>query len=158
MTLENLGNVGEFLGAIAVVTSLIYLSVQVRQNSALQQASVVSAVSDAVASSLSAMHDTETADLMIRGLAGLEPLSDVERFRFSVLMFTVFNSCQKAFYLHQSGVAPEDLWTRIQGVIRFYFENPGVHEWWEGATDRIGPAFVDWVDQNVLSAQERTAR
>ena len=32
MTLENLGNIGEFVGALAVVLSLIYLAVQIRQN------------------------------------------------------------------------------------------------------------------------------
>jgi len=32
MTLEDLGNIGEFVGAIGVVASLIYLALQTRQN------------------------------------------------------------------------------------------------------------------------------
>ena len=32
MTLEDLGNIGEFVGAIAVVMSLLYLAIQIRQN------------------------------------------------------------------------------------------------------------------------------
>ena len=34
MTLEDLGNLGEFIGAIAVVASLVYLAIQIRQNTA----------------------------------------------------------------------------------------------------------------------------
>ncbi len=34
MTLEDLGNLGEIIGAIAVVISLVYLAVQIRQNTA----------------------------------------------------------------------------------------------------------------------------
>ena len=34
MTLEDLGNLGEFLGSLAVVASFIYLAIQVRQNTA----------------------------------------------------------------------------------------------------------------------------
>ncbi len=34
MTLEDLGNLGEIIGAIAVVVSLIYLAIQIRQNTA----------------------------------------------------------------------------------------------------------------------------
>ena len=34
MTLEDLGNLSEFIGAIAVVISLIYLAIQIRQNTA----------------------------------------------------------------------------------------------------------------------------
>ncbi len=33
MTLQDLGNIGEFVGAIGVVASLIYLALQVRQTS-----------------------------------------------------------------------------------------------------------------------------
>ena len=33
MTLQDLGNIGEFVGAIGVVASLIYLALQIRQNS-----------------------------------------------------------------------------------------------------------------------------
>ena len=34
MSLEDLGNIGEFVGAMAVVFSLIYLAIQIRQNTA----------------------------------------------------------------------------------------------------------------------------
>ncbi len=34
MTLQDLGGLGEFIGAVAVVVSLIYLAVQVRQKPA----------------------------------------------------------------------------------------------------------------------------
>ena len=46
MTLEDLGNIGEFVGAVAVVVSLLYLAVQIRQNSRLLR----SAASQAAAS------------------------------------------------------------------------------------------------------------
>ncbi len=32
MSLEDLGNLGEFLGSIGVIVSLIYLALQIRQN------------------------------------------------------------------------------------------------------------------------------
>ena len=151
MSLSDLGNLGEFLGAVAVVVSLLYLAAQVRQNSALQRASIVQAVSAATAASLSQLgRDGETARLVMRGLANDPPLSDEEQFQFNVLLFTVFNACQNAFYLHQSGMAPDDLWTRYTGVIRFYMANPGAREWWDRSVDRIGPSFVDWVERHVL--------
>jgi hypothetical protein len=32
MSLEDLGNIGEFVAAVGVIASLIYLAVQIRQN------------------------------------------------------------------------------------------------------------------------------
>ncbi len=40
MTLEDLGNLGEFLGAIGVIVTLVYLAVQVRQNTRMMRANV----------------------------------------------------------------------------------------------------------------------
>ena len=40
MLLDDLGNVGEFLGSIAVVVSLLYLAVQIRQNTRSVRAAV----------------------------------------------------------------------------------------------------------------------
>ena len=34
MTLEDLGNLGEFVAAIGVIASLVYLALQIRQNTA----------------------------------------------------------------------------------------------------------------------------
>ncbi len=32
MTLDNLGNIGELIGAIGVIVTLVYLAMQIRQN------------------------------------------------------------------------------------------------------------------------------
>ena len=40
MTIQELGSIGELIGAIATVATLIYLALQIRQNSFLQSQSV----------------------------------------------------------------------------------------------------------------------
>ncbi len=47
--LESLANLGEIIGAVAVVVSLIYLAVQVRQNTHAQQTENFSRALDRVA-------------------------------------------------------------------------------------------------------------
>ena len=46
MSLEALGNIGEFVGALAVVISLLYLAAQMRQNSPLVRASTYQSGAD----------------------------------------------------------------------------------------------------------------
>ncbi len=47
MTITELGALGEFVGAIAVVATLAYLAVQVRQNTRMMRAQIYQARSDA---------------------------------------------------------------------------------------------------------------
>jgi len=44
MSLEDLGNIGEFVAAVSVVVSLIYLAVQIRQNTRSVRASTYQVV------------------------------------------------------------------------------------------------------------------
>ena len=46
MTLEDLGNLGEFLGAIGVIASLVYLAVQIRQNTRAVNSNTSQAITD----------------------------------------------------------------------------------------------------------------
>ena len=46
MSLEDLGNIGEFVAAVAVVVSLIYLAVQIRDNTRSLQAASLQSVLD----------------------------------------------------------------------------------------------------------------
>jgi hypothetical protein len=40
MTLENLGNLGEFLGAVGVIVTLVYLAVPIRENTRMMRANI----------------------------------------------------------------------------------------------------------------------
>ena len=46
LSLEDLGNIGEFVSAVAVVVSLLYLAMQIRQNTKSVQTSAYQAVLD----------------------------------------------------------------------------------------------------------------
>lgn len=46
MTLDDLGDLSDFLGAIAVLVTLVYLAIQVRQSSALTRVQTRQSVAD----------------------------------------------------------------------------------------------------------------
>jgi hypothetical protein len=46
MTLEDLGNIGEFVAAIGVIVSLVYLATQIRQNTKAVRSSASQAIAE----------------------------------------------------------------------------------------------------------------
>ena len=46
MNIETLGNIGDFIGGLAVIVSLIYLAQQIRQNTRMLRASALSSTTD----------------------------------------------------------------------------------------------------------------
>lgn len=77
---ELLGNYGEFVGAIAIVITLVYLAVQLRQNTLMMRASIRQARSDSSVQLYSLGATSAIAEIRAKERRG-EALTDVEEAR-----------------------------------------------------------------------------
>jgi heme/copper-type cytochrome/quinol oxidase subunit 1 len=82
--LQTLANIGEIIGAITVVLSLIYLAIQIRQNTQTQRSENYTRALDRLAAMQSSMAQDEAfANMFSRGVANTEHLSPQDRVRFT---------------------------------------------------------------------------
>ena len=129
-----LGNYGEFVGAIAIVVTLIYLAVQIRQNtSALEQSQKVTlAESYAHRSETRRQMSFELAESEYmaplnvkmeergwpRNLDVIDELDPVERFRFLHLMSASMIRLDNSCYQHHQGLLDEQAWQLSRNRLR----------------------------------------
>ena len=108
MILSDLAALGSFISGLAVVVSLVYLSVQTRQNSKHTQALISQGRTNQVIDfNQSVSTDRELADIMLRGWLAdptLPALSSVELYRFSLSMFSGFLTAEDDYRQHQGGL------------------------------------------------------
>ena len=87
MTLEDLGNIGEFVGAIGVVVSLLYLAIQIRRSNLLATAESNRFGQHAPIEPIMAIvQDPEVARIFREGLGDRDALSSDEKVRFDMLL------------------------------------------------------------------------
>lgn len=80
MSLQDLGNLGEFLGAVGVIVSLIYLSLQIRHNTRAVNASSNHSMDQSFANFLTLLIENPgAAAVFSKGVGSLEALDDTER-------------------------------------------------------------------------------
>ena len=132
MDFQTLANLGEIIGAVAVVISLIYLAIQVRQNTTAQQIENYTRALDRV-SSLQAQFgkDGETAMMFARGVRDANSLTRVEKVRFTWILYEMFGALEFMFHASQSDAMPEEVWTRWSMTVRYWMNHPGVMTWWK---------------------------
>ena len=88
MSLSDLGNIGEFVGSIGVFLSLIYVGIQIRQNTKESQRTNARETAVHHAAALHGLsRDPEMADVFVRGIEDLAVLSDADRYRLDVSLF-----------------------------------------------------------------------
>jgi len=108
-----LGNYGEFVGAIAVVVTLAYLAVQIRQNTKASQANAVDAAMTGYAQINQVLTDPITASVYRRGNLDPSSLSDDELVQFLAVGRMLVNSWWKIFNLYKQGGYPHEQWVII---------------------------------------------
>jgi hypothetical protein len=126
-----IGAMGELIGAVGVIISVVYLAVQVRQNTR----SVRGAVYDSLATSLEHLNRplVENADLA-RALSAVTEdwttATEDDRARVVHFYSAAFKLFENVHYQHSQGLIEEELWKGWERLMLTYFWSPGVMTWW----------------------------
>ena len=151
MDLTQLANLGEFIGGVAVLVTLVYLAVQIRQNTLQVRLSTGTAMIANIQNALAPAYDHfETFD---RGLIGDSDLSPRDKRFFSALMFRNFHALQNSYYQQVQGSLGD--WSVVNvNVVGTLTHQPGGVQWWQENKDKFNRDFRDLIDSIVGSQSQ----
>jgi len=166
MTMQDWGALGDMVGGIAVVASLIYLAIQIRQNTQQIAQSMEAAKLGALERSIESANrirelmilHTDVADLFLRGLRDYDGLAGAERFRFDLLMSNTLSSFQGA-YLRTQSVGGDPL--QFEGTARLIdslLQNPGARAWLANSNPDWRPQFREFIEQRLAAMNRHAER
>lgn len=125
MTIQDYGAIGEIVGAIAVVVTLIYLSIQLRQyNRGLRSSTFHTTMHEYNQINISQL-DPELAGLMDKGLAVPDALTELEKYQFGWLMRVYMNIWENMYQQYLEGACPESYWRPYAMQARAALDSPG---------------------------------
>lgn len=144
--LESLANLGEIIGAIAVVVSLIYLAVQVRQNTRAQQTENFSRALDRVAAMQATLsQDSGISVILSKGVLDASELTPKERTQFAWAMYELFGAFEFMFLASKTNAIPEEVWQRWSLAVAWWLTFPGVQNWWKVRPVPFTDSFTSYV-------------
>jgi hypothetical protein len=150
-TAQLLGSLGDFVGAILIAVTLIYLAVQVRQNTrALHTQSRQAPLSCSQAELLAAVDHPDIHLAVLRGVNGLSPEENV---KVNFWLTSVMRSREFAWLQFRDGITDEVQWRQEVMVIQAVFGGGVNRLWWESVGRQVFPAeFVAFVDDFLRDA------
>jgi hypothetical protein len=150
MNWNAIGSVGEAAGAVAVVASLIYLALQIRQNTQEVRAAAVDSVIASIREwTRPVIENAEAAEIFYLGCQDPEQLDELQRYRFIAMVFTWLKTAENFHYKHQQGVLDPDVWNAWTVMLSAYIAQPGFQAYWRERRAPFTPAFGAWVDSIV---------
>ncbi len=167
MDIMELGAIGELVGGVAVIATLIYLALQVRQNSeALNrtndhaQASSIQHSNNLYVNVFSHLvADAEMASIFQRAVSG-DSLDEVESTRYAAFVNTFCAYAEALYHQHQvalgfsSEYGPGELLETWAPYFRKLFKAEAGNTWWATEAPQLySRDFISAVNQVVLDAQ-----
>ncbi len=133
MDLETITPIAEIIGSIAVVVSLIYVSVQVRQNTCALRATTYNAVTSNSIAILSPMFShPEFAEFLVRVQSHPGMATPAEKLRFHVCMLSAFRHWDNLYYQFRNGMLEPEMWESYDCTMTGWLTNPAWRDWFVG--------------------------
>ncbi|MBX3705415.1 MAG: hypothetical protein KF911_02190 [Pseudomonadales bacterium] len=147
MNLEALGNLGEFVGGLVVVVSLVYLARQIRQNTRAQRMQAYAVALGRISEFQSSMsHDPAFSEILLEGVLHPDRMSQAQRVQFTWVFYEMFGAFEFIYLQSESGDMPDEVWARWSSTLRWWISFPGVRAWWDARPAPFTDAFSRQVE------------
>ena len=144
---ELLGNYGEFVGAVAVVVTLVYLVLQIRHSTKATRAASHHAITDSLnLGNIAQAQDAELAQIFLSGCEDRSSLSEVQRQRFDMLMLSYFHALDSLYYSATTGTGEQELLQAEEPGIAHLINSTGVGDWWDANPYGFSVSFRKYVE------------
>ncbi len=152
MTLEDLGNLGELIAAIATLGTLIYLAMQIRQNSESVRVNAGQTILTSLNTALqSASSSPQQARVLILGQTDFYSLPEDEQAQFIVWIFAWFRVLEQAYHYHKKGILDDEVWDGHISHLTQILKSPAIKGWWEIRHNFFSDAFQEFVNRVALT-------
>ena len=148
--IENLGNIGDFIGGIGVFATLVYLATQIRQNTQSHRlASVEQIIGTAVTISASAAAGPIPA-IFAKCERG-DRLGEEEFAQFMLHVLAAVSNQWQIFHLHQKGSVDDEVLESFMNRLHGTMNMPVARAIWrKRIRDNFPADFQAYIDQQLV--------
>ena len=151
MNLNDLANLGQIIGAMAVVVSLNYVGLQIRQNTNAVRAAAAQSVHEHFASWYHLLASDESlAQVVIDGIKDYGSLSEKDKARFIATFMAFLSYSQNAFLKWRQGLLAPSLWLGWEQIIMNLAGAPGGRAFWKERAYLFGEEFRRHVEDDLM--------
>jgi hypothetical protein len=149
MTLSHLAAIGSLISSVAVLISLIYLGLQMRQAARHSQALIQQGRASRTMEIMTRWAEFDWSDGMEACLNGSPEVSARDLRRFIGLMRAYFVNYEDSFLQHRQGLLENAAFANVEAALRATMAGPGHRAAWKVVRGAFDRAFQDYMDRVV---------
>ena len=155
MTLQDWGALGELIGGVAIIVSLLYVGMQVRHGTHATRAATAQAFTYQYISALQPLRDLEFAEIYWRGLRGLDDLEGSEKVVFMSFIATFLRIFEVFYYQDKDGDCDSRLFGGWSNTFVDLFTYEGPREVLEVRNHWYSAQFTEYLHDRITKAASK---
>lgn len=149
MNWDAIGAVGELIGAVAVLITLIYLALQIRQNTAATKVQIRQAIADSQAANINLRATDERLPMIIAKTNADEDLTPDEEIRLYFHLDATLRQFENFHSHFKSGVLEEEDWNSLLYGLERTLRAPKTRELWSAMKTSYNESFRIMLDEKL---------
>ena len=155
MNWEAIGAIGEIIGAIAVIVTIAYLAIQIRQNTLALRSTATNEINEQLANVyFDASRDPEVASVFVRGAYDPSKLDQVELARYFSMLQGIMFIFQNVLLQTRAKLIDQEIlysWGQVIGALT---TTPGFERFWEERKFILSPEVQRYVEVELMEATD----
>ena len=148
LKLSEWASVAEIIGGLAIVASLLFVGLEVRENTRVTMLTSDRALDQQnLALNLSITNSSDFAEILVRAEMNRDTLSEVERARFDNYCFSRFGGYENVVANFAEGFVSEGEYNVWAEHFKYRFDKPGYRQFWIEYRSGYFKRFRDWADE-----------
>jgi hypothetical protein len=158
MNWEMLAAIGQLAAVCVGIPSLIYLALQIREQTKERRQAAVNALAVQWGDLTKSLHDNaEFGAIYLRGVQSFTDLDGLSKLRFSAFLNRFFKNFEGMYFSHRDGILTESLWGEIERTMSDVIAYPGTRQWWETRRHWHTQEFARVVDEIIARGDKPKA-
>ena len=154
MNWEAISAIGQIVGAVGVIISVIYLALQVRSNARQTRLASMRSMSGAFNEWLYGLAgNPQIGDLYYRGMRDFQGIEGADLPRFSALMDSLFRIYEDMYYQKLEGHLDPRVWRGFEAIMRDIIAYSGAQAWWRSRSHWFSREFAEYIDELARTAK-----
>ena len=154
MPLDQIANIAEICAALLVIVSLIYVGLQIRQNTKAVRLSTAHNITEEFRDNYAAIaQQGDLAEIYLKGLVDVDSLNPTEQMRFYLHLHGLFRAFENAYYQKSEGALDPRVWKGINQQFVFLKDRPGFQTYWGDREKWYSDDFQSYYNDHILAQQ-----
>ena len=152
MSLQDWGALGELIGGLGIIVSLIYVAVQIRQSTNATRVATSQTFTDQYMRAVSPLYEPGFSDVYRRGLSGLNTLEGSDRVMFTAFVATLLRMFESFYIQEKDGAFDSRLFGNWTATFVDLIAYDGVSEVLEIRKHQYNAEFIEFLYERLAKA------